>query len=364
MLQPYHTMNAETDMIPARPQIDRAILPAALEHELDQAGRRNVKSALKRFAEWLASEGRNWTAGNLGDYRAHLEAEYRLAPQTVNNHLSLIRGRYAVLLETKEANTALRQQAAAYLERSGQDASAANVKAAVDMLKEDLAAGLSPRHNAEVVKKQDRPDSDFVRLTEEQADKFLMLPDRATAPGLRDAAMIALMLATGIREQELCSLVVDDLRQKQNGELSLLVRRGKGAKQRMIPYGGLDGALVIVDAWLKRAGITEGPVFRGFYKAPKQGDPKLRPGKLTNRQVNNILAQYPIMIDGKLTTVKPHDCRRTYARLLWKHGVKLEAIQKNLGHADPKTTEHYIGIDELAKHRRPPAILNFGTVGR
>ena len=362
MLQPYDTTNSA--VTPARPQPDSVILPAHLERELDASGRRNVKSALKRYAEWLASTGRNWTGGNLADYRAHLELHYQLAPQTINNHLSLIRGRYNNLLETKAANTALRQQAAAYLEGSGQDASAANVKAAVDMLKEDLQAGLSKAHNAPAITKQDRPDSDFVRLTKEQADKFLMLPDRSTLPGLRDAAMIALMLATGIREQELCNLEAGDLKQIYKGELALLVRKGKGAKQRMIPYGGLDGCLVVVDAWLKRAGITEGPVFRGFYKAPKEGDPKLRPGKITNRQVNNILAQYPIMLDGRLVTIKPHDCRRTYARLLWTEGVKLEAIQKNLGHADPKTTQHYIGIDELAKHRRPPVILNFGTVGR
>jgi len=363
MLQHYGNTN-ESAVTPTRPQVDRVILPAHLEQELDASGRRNVKSALKRYAEWLASQGRNWTTVDLGDYRAHLEARYQLQGQTINNHLSLIRGRYNKILKTKEANTALRQQASSYLEATGQNAGPADVKATVDMLKENIEAGLSKDHNAEVITKQDRPDSDFVRLTKEQADKFLMLPDRSTLPGLRDAAMIALMLATGVREQELCSLEVSDLKQKYNGELALLVRKGKGAKQRMIPYGGLDGCLVVVDAWLARAGITEGPVFRGFYKAPKEGDPKLRPGKITNRQVNNILAQYPIMLDGKLTTVKPHDCRRTYARLLWKEGVKLESIQNNLGHADPKTTEHYIGIDELAVDRRPPAILNFGTVGR
>jgi len=360
MLQPYHTMNAETDMTPARPQIDRAILPAELEHELDQAGRRNVKSALKRFAEWLASEGRNWTAGNLGDYRAHLEAEYRLAPQTINNHLSLIRGRYAVLLETKEANTALRQQAAAYLERSGQDASAANVKAAVDMLKEDLAAGLSPRHNAEAVKKQDRADSEFIRMKEAQANRFLAAPDWGTLRGLRDAALIALLLSTGLREAELCALEVDDLRQHLDGELACRVKEGKGKKQRLVVYGELEDCLIVVDAWLHHAGITEGAVFRGFYKAPKTGNPKLRPNKLTTRQVNNILAQYPIMINGEKRTIKPHDCRRSYARLCYDKGMEPVAIQQNLGHADLKTTLHYIGVLD-GKKRRPPSFLRFNV---
>jgi site-specific recombinase XerD len=134
----------------------------------------------------------------------------------------------------------------------------------------------------------------------------------------------------------------------------LHVREGKGCKERLIPYGELSGALAIVDSWLTAAGITAGRVFRSFWR----GNKRTR-GALSVRAVELILASYPIMVGGVLRTVKPHDCRRTYALLCWKSGMKLEAIQHNLGHGDPKLTELYIGLSELSEERKPAGFLDF-----
>lgn len=108
--------------------------------------------------------------------------------------------------------------------------------------------------------------------------------------GLRDTAVIALMLCTGIREGELSALEVKDLRQKLGGELALLVLEVKGTKERLVPYGELDWCLVVVDKWLEAAGISSGPVFRGLYKGGK----KLRPGRLSLRAIEYITTAYPI----------------------------------------------------------------------
>ena len=53
-------------------------------------------------------------------------------------------------------------------------------------------------------------------------------------------------------------------------------------------------------------------------------------------------ASYPVTVGGKPVHVKPHDCRRTYARRLYEAGVDPVALQQNLGHSDLKTTIGYI----------------------
>jgi site-specific recombinase XerD len=165
------------------------------------------------------------------------------------------------------------------------------------------------------------------------------------------------MLATGIREQELCSLVVSDLYETLGEQPALLVREGKGAKQRLIPYGDMIGARAIVERWLRAAGISEGVVFRGFY----QGKRALRHTGLDVRSVQRILERYPIAMNGKTSYARPHDLRRTYARRLFDAGVESVAIQQNLGHSDLKTTLGYIGSLDVDR-RKPPSVFDFGRV--
>ena len=132
------------------------------------------------------------------------------------------------------------------------------------------------------------------------------------------------------------------------------MRDGKGRKERLIPYGELSWVLAIVDAWLSAAGIESGAVFRGLYK----GGRRLRPGRLSVRAIEYILADYPTAIDDELRAVRPHDCRRTYARRLYDAGVDVLAIKDNLGHASQKTTLTYIGEMNAAR-RKPPSVYKF-----
>jgi integrase/recombinase XerD len=191
-----------------------------------------------------------------------------------------------------------------------------------------------------------------LRLTRSEARELLNLPDAATLAGTRDRAIIAMLLCTGIREAELCSLEVVDLRQKLQGELALHVRFGKGRKARLVPYGALDWCLPMVAQWLRRADIHGGPVFRGLRK----GD-TVRKAALNERTVEKILARYPIIIDDRLRVVEPHDCRRTYARWLYDAGVKVDGIRQNLGHESIEMTFRYIGPPDLAD-RVPPKVFS------
>ena len=281
---------------------------------------------------------------DLAAYRDKLLAE-GYAASTIAAHLGTIRAAYKPLLRERDL----------FYAHVPTDLPPADKKALVDELITRLANALDPEAApVRVVTKQDRADTEHLRLTTEQADTLMDRPGLDTLAGLRDTALIALMLCTGIREAELCNLDIKDLRQRLGGELALHVRWGKGAKERLIPYGALSWVLVLVEQWLEQTGIDKGPVFRGLYK----GGEKLRPGRLSVRAVQYILESHPIVIDGELRHVRPHDLRRTYARRLYQAGVDLVAIQQNLGHASQQTTLGYIGTLD-AEARKPPKIYGF-----
>src|SRR5690606_10555328 len=92
-----------------------------------------------------------------------------------------------------------------------------------------LENAIHPRNaTLTVVRQQDDLDAGQVRLTVEQALTLLDAPARDARnthrEALRDAALIAVMLCTGLREMELCGLNVDDLRQQVNRQLGVAVR--------------------------------------------------------------------------------------------------------------------------------------------
>jgi integrase len=78
--------------------------------------------------------------------------------------------------------------------------------------------------------------------------------------------------------------------------------------------------------------------------------------RLIVRAVQDIINRYPIVIDGQMLRVNPHDLRRTYARRLYDAGTLMLAIQQDLGHADHKTTEECIGTLD-AGARKPPKLF-------
>ncbi|MBN1137959.1 MAG: tyrosine-type recombinase/integrase [Anaerolineae bacterium] len=315
---------------------------------------KHTRYRLGQFQAWLTAQGKPWHAPDLAAYRDAMLAGGK-APATVTAHLSTIRGRYAALLRRNTTRETLYGLASQALQETGQEDTPANRKAFVDEMLARLENAIDPQTApVRITIRQDRPDADHLRLTAEQASVLMAAPGLGALQGLRDTGVVALMLCTGVREAELSALDVGDLRQRLGGELALHVREGKGRKERLIPYGELSWVLAIVDHWLTKAGIGNGPVFRGLHK----GGQRLRPGRLSVRAIQYILAGYPLMVDGEMVTVRPHDLRRTYARRLYEAGVDLVAIQQNLGHADVKTTLGYIGALD-ASQRRAPAIYTF-----
>jgi len=307
-------------------------------------------SRLRLFDAYLARQGRDWLTPDLAGWRDEL-LRADVAPSSVAAYLGTVRAAYGRIVRSND----LRDRLWASLPA---DSSPERRKAIIDEMITRLENAIRPQAApVSITKKQDKADSEGIRLTSEQASRLLAQPGVATLKGLRDTAIMATLLCTGLREAELVALEIDDLRQALNGELAVWVRHGKGNKARLVPWGALDWALALVEAWLRRAGIEHGAVFRGM----QRGD-KIKAEAISTRAIQLVLHEYPIIIGGKQVRVRPHDCRRTYARRLYEAGMDMLAIQQNLGHSDSKTTRKYIGALD-ADQRRPPAVYEFDMRG-
>lgn len=304
---------------------------------------KDVESRLRRYTDWLDTERLSWWQPDLAEYRDYLLDE-GLAPSSVAAHLSTLRGQYQRIIR----NRALFYDLLPPIdERLSEVEQATLLTARSAMVNEMIARLINAVHRSaapvETITAQDTPDSRFIRLSKAQAARLIHAPGTDTVKGIRDTAIIATMLCTGIREEELVRLQEGDHDQELSGYPALWVRRGKGAKARLIPYGEQGWARQFIDYWLDIAGIAHGPIFRQVRKGGAIGD-----GQLTTRAVQYILKSYPIPVHGQLTEVTPHDLRRTYARRQFEAGMDLTAIQQNLGHSSLDTTLRYIGALDVS----------------
>lgn len=169
-------------------------------------------------------------------------------------------------------------------------------------------------------------------LTYEDVDRLLAAPDESTPRGIRDAAMIHLLYASGLRVSELCSLKVSELDRKV-GTISPL---GKGGKRRIVPVGQV--ALEKIDAYLANV--------RPLSKRAEV-DPHLflspRGRRFTRQGLWKLLKAYA-RAAGITAPISPHKLRHSFATHLLRGGADLRAVQAMLGHADLGTTEIYTRV--------------------
>jgi integrase/recombinase XerD len=345
---------------------ENALQPVNFSNQvlMPDAPNKDQQSRIQRFIDWLDMMNLTWhSIPSLQPYCYYLQREGKirgdemdgLAPSTINAHLSTIRSRYRALVNDMGIRSQLMEATRQAASQSDQVQTFADIKGVVDEIYLRLERGIiQSAVKANETISQDTPDSEFPRLTAEQAQELLSLPGGRTLQGKRDTALLGLMLTTGIRAEEASSLVVADLRQTFGGELSLHIRHGKGDKERLIPYGDMDWILVVVEDWLSSASITFGPVFRGFYKGYK----KVRKGALSTRAIQDIVSSYAVSIGGHLVALTPHGLRRSYARILFLAGMDPGKIKQNMGHENIQTTFDYIGTLD-ASDRRPPNAVFF-----
>jgi site-specific recombinase XerD len=169
-------------------------------------------------------------------------------------------------------------------------------------------------------------------LTLDQAERLLALPDHSNK-GLRDRALLALLVGCGLRRQELAGLCIDDIQQR-DGRWCVVDLAGKGNRVRTVPMP--PWTKTAIDDWLTAARFTGGPVLGAVNK----GD-RITGQGMTAQSIYEVVDRYGSELGAALA---PHDVRRTFAKLAHQGRAPLEQIQLSLGHASIQTTERYLGV--------------------
>ena len=164
---------------------------------------------------------------------------------------------------------------------------------------------------------------------------------RSSNDRLRNTCLMELLYATGMRVSELVSLPVAAAR----GNPRMLLIRGKGDKERMVPLSPpARGAVVIwIKAWsdMQEDGRLKGkPVSRFLF--PSRG----KEGHLTRHRFYILIKELAVHAGISPAKVTPHTLRHAFATHLLENGADLRSIQTLLGHADVATTEIYTHVLE------------------
>ena len=174
-------------------------------------------------------------------------------------------------------------------------------------------------------------------LSREAAQRWLDAPDRLTMKGARDRALLAVLLGCGLRRAEAASLTFEHLQQRE-GRWVIVDLFGKRDKVRSVPVPAWMKAAI--DEWSGKSNVSAGMIFRAVNK----GD-KLMGAGITPQAIRNIVHQYSQKLSSA-SPVAPHDLRRTFAKLSYKGGAKLDQVQLSLGHESISTTEKYLGVEQ------------------
>lgn len=176
-------------------------------------------------------------------------------------------------------------------------------------------------------------------LSVDEVKKLLQTPDKKTPTGLRNAAMIEVAYAAGLRVSELVHLKVQDI----NLEACFVRVFGKGSKERVVPIG--MHAREVVDLYIKSARpILLKTHISQFLFVARQGKPMTRQGFW------KLLKKYAAQA-GITRKIAPHSLRHSFASHLLEGGADLRSVQVMLGHVDISTTQIYTHIarDHLKK---------------
>lgn len=169
-------------------------------------------------------------------------------------------------------------------------------------------------------------------LSVEQVDSILDAIDTTEPLGIRDRALFELIYSCGLRISEAATLQVSNLHLKER----LLIVRGKGDKERMVPFGlsakeRLEQYLMEVRPALVGSKIVS-EVFVNY-----KGEPMSRKGIWKNFKALEVKAG---------VHAKVHTLRHSFATHLLAGGMDLRSVQELLGHSDLATTTIYTHVDD------------------
>lgn len=287
---------------PEPSQLVRAFLAfLATERGLSLNTREAYRRDLTHFEEWLTKYGRavtSCTVDDIGEYLRFCTAGGR-ATKTVARRLAAIR---SFLKYQSESNNRDADEVAKILER--------------------LEA---PKPERALPKTMSRA----------HVERLINQPDRDDPFGIRDAAMLELLYASGLRVTELCQLKLGDF----NRPLRVVRVFGKGSKERVVPVG--VPAAEVMGRYLDT-------VRPALFATPKvSGDTFFlsRTGRALERVAAWQIIKKHARLSGVLGEVSPHTLRHCFATHLLGGGADLRVVQELLGHSDVGTTQIYTHVD-------------------
>src|SRR5579863_8492686 len=155
------------------------------------------------------------------------------------------------------------------------------------------------------------------------------MPEVAAFPE-RDLLMLELLYGCGIRNSELTGINLDDIR--VSAEAILI--RGKGKKERYVPFGGAAGSALAPYLTARRTILAETGGSTPALLINQRG------GRLTTRSVGRIIKKIAVA-KGLSADVHPHTLRHAFGTHMLEEGADLRAIQELLGHERLATTQRY-----------------------
>jgi len=169
-------------------------------------------------------------------------------------------------------------------------------------------------------------------LTPQEVEQFLQTPDISTPLGKRDAALLELLYATGLRASELVSLTLGDV-QTTAGYVKV---HGKGGKERLVPVGEMAAAQL--DDYLLEGRpqlVKMRPAVFLFVNRSAQGLTRQGLWKIIKKYMHQAAIHKPF---------SPHTLRHSFATHLLEGGADLRSLQHMLGHVDISTTQIYTHV--------------------
>lgn len=170
---------------------------------------------------------------------------------------------------------------------------------------------------------------------ETEVSDLLAAPEQSTERGVRDAAMLELLYATGLRVSELINLTTDSL----NADSGFLRVIGKGDKERIVPVGEMALAQISRYQSHARRALLGGKNTPALFVTN-------RGGAMTRQNFWYIIRRHAANA-GIRKAISPHLLRHSFAVHLLNHDADLRAIQMMLGHADISTTEIYTHVAKV-----------------
>ena len=252
---------------------------------------------LRQFTEWLAGQGSSLSAADstlVSEYVVHLSKDNHLSDKSLARVTSSMRSFFKFLLENKSIDP-------------------------------ELLEVLEP-----VKLKNSLPTF----LTLEELRDLLSAIDTTSVPGFRDRTIFELFYSSGLRVSELIDLKIGNIYRRDQ----LLRVRGKGSKERVVPYS--DDAAVFLHEYLDkmRHKLMRPGDFNEYVFINNHGQ------QFTRQGIWKKIKEYA-RLAGITKEISPHKLRHTFATHLLEGGADLRTLQDLLGHASINTTEIYTHVE-------------------